>query len=483
MSPSQVLAEPDAVMARADTLIDEGRLVPARMLLRALDAMGIDVAVGHSLHGRLLMREGLLDEAEAEIDAAIAAAPSAITHRLCRARLRLLRDNAAGSAEDAAEALMLDRRCTQAKGTLGIALIETGQLTDAIACLREALHDDPTNAVWRKGLAEACERAGFIPEARALLAEGVRLSPGNVSLRVASVMAAIRQRDFQAAAHEADDACRDGIADAQIFGLLGHALSCAERQDEAAAAYREALHLAPDDSYVRHLVMTAGSEKAADRASSAYVETVFDGYAAGFEAHLVDLAYRVPGLIRSHLLTALGGRVCSGAILDLGCGTGLVAVALSDLPFGPFTGVDLSAGMLAQARAKGLYELLHQADITAFLQQAGQRWPIIVAADVFCYFGDLAEPFRHAFACLEPGGVLVCSLETAALPAEGGPSDGLGWELGARGRYRHGAAYVAQAAQAAGLRLHSLIPEILRQEAGTPVTGLVAVLTRETAHV
>jgi predicted TPR repeat methyltransferase len=43
-------------------------------------------------------------------------------------------------------------------------------------------------------------------------------------------------------------------------------------------------------------------------------------------------------------------------VLDLGCGTGFVALALSDLPVGPFTGIDLSPRMWSAARAKALYE-------------------------------------------------------------------------------------------------------------------------------
>ena len=82
------------------------------------------------------------------------------------------------------------------------------------------------------------------------------------------------------------------------------------------------------------------------RAAGLCPGTVFDGSrrSVGFEAHLISLGYSVPGAIRSVLLShpriAAGLRI-QGPVLDLGCGTGLVAVAAGDLPAGPFTGVDL----------------------------------------------------------------------------------------------------------------------------------------------
>ena len=51
-----------------------------------------------------------------------------------------------------------------------------------------------------------------------------------------------------------------------------------------------------------------------------------------------------------HPVIAAGERL--GPVLDLGCGTGLVAVVLSDLSVGPLVGVDVSSRMLAQAAAK-----------------------------------------------------------------------------------------------------------------------------------
>ena len=46
-------------------------------------------------------------------------------------------------------------------------------------------------------------------------------------------------------------------------------------------------------------------------------------------------------------------------ILDVGCGTGKMAVLLNGLGFSSIIGIDRSATMLMAAEAKGIYESLH----------------------------------------------------------------------------------------------------------------------------
>jgi predicted TPR repeat methyltransferase len=458
-------------------MIQHGRVLAARPLLAALRKVTAPCAELDELTGLLLLREGRVADALAELDAAIDKIPDAAGLRLCRAEARMQINDFAAAAADAAEAVILSPRTSQAKALLGVILIEMGRPIDAIACLAEAVAADPRRPAYRQGLAQAQERAGDPAAAAITLQEGMRLAPGSDALRTAAIMQAMRRRDFAAAAAIAEAARRDGVADACVFGLLGHALSSLGRHEEALDAYADALKLAPEDPYVRHLVRAGGVLPGADRAPVEYLQAVFDGYAERFEAHLIGLGYRIPGLIRAALIEHLPlDQMRIGPVLDLGCGTGFLGVALSDLPLGPLTGVDISAGMLKEAAAKNLYAALHEADLEVFLAGAERDWAVLLAADVLIYFGALETVFSLAHAALRPHGLFVFSSEELRQDAVT-PAD-RGWRLGRQGRYSHTLDYVGHAATEAGFRVRELRREAVRYEGGAAVPGLLAVVER-----
>jgi predicted TPR repeat methyltransferase len=165
-------------------------------------------------------------------------------------------------------------------------------------------------------------------------------------------------------------------------------------------------------------------------------------------------------------------------VLDLGCGTGLLAVANCDLPLGPWVGVDVSTRMLAEAADKQFYAELHEADLMTALLTEERRWPVILAGDVFCYFGSLDAAFARVRDRLLPGGLFMLSLEERAPAPDGAPAADPGWRLGRQGRYAHDSRYVEATARSAGLEIRALDRETLRREADAPVPGLLAVLAR-----
>jgi predicted TPR repeat methyltransferase len=480
MPLSQKAVDVGTLTARITHLIDGGRTGVAKPLLVAVRRMAPASPLVHLLAARLAMREERLDLAQSELDVAIAEAPDHSELRKCRAELRRHMGDTAGAAADAAEAVILDRHDLSAKALLGILLLELGRATDAAICLGEAARADPAHPGYCEGLAAALQASGDADGAMAILAAGIAAAPGSAALRNAATLLAVRQRDFNAAVHLTDQACSDGVADACLFGLKGHALSSLGRHAEAADAYAEALKLGPDDSYVRHMVAASGNQPASARAPIDYVRSVFDGYAHHFDAHLISLGYRVPGLIHSALRrhpTILSGERL-GPALDLGCGTGLAAVALSDLPIGPFVGVDASPRMLAEAAAKQLYAELREADLVQMLAEDTASWPLILAADVLCYFGDLHEVFDCVYQRLDAQGWFLCSAEEL-LPDKDGAVPGHGeWALHRQGRYAHSLEYVATVARDAGFVVQMLERQTVRYEANAPVAGIFAVLGR-----
>ncbi|MFO1267193.1 MAG: methyltransferase domain-containing protein [Rubrivivax sp.] len=121
--------------------------------------------------------------------------------------------------------------------------------------------------------------------------------------------------------------------------------------------------------------------------------------------------------------------------------------------------------MLRRAHARGLYDVLHQAELVYYLRTQPAAFDAVVSADTLCYFGVLDEAFAAARRSLKPGGALVFTVE--ALP-EGTPSP---HRLQDNGRYAHGRAYVEAALAGAGFDVRSLRAEPLRMEGGEPVPG------------
>ena len=152
-------------------------------------------------------------------------------------------------------------------------------------------------------------------------------------------------------------------------------------------------------------------------------------------------------------------------VLDAGCGTGLCGPLVA--PYARrLTGVDLSAGMLAQAREKHVYDELVQAELTEYLRHCLDAFDIIVSADTLAYFGVLDEVVAAAASALRVGGLLVFTLERLA------DESGADFRLELHGRYTHTRRYVERLLIGAGLSPEIAFAE-LRMESAVPVAGLV----------
>lgn len=88
----------------------------------------------------------------------------------------------------------------------------------------------------------------------------------------------------------------------------------------------------------------------------------YDAWASDYDRDLLERCGYSAHRIAAAALATLEPRR-DLAVVDVGCGTGLVGVELASLGFTVIDGLDISAEMLAQANAKGIYRTLTMADM------------------------------------------------------------------------------------------------------------------------
>ena len=230
---------------------------------------------------------------------------------------------------------------------------------------------------------------------------------------------------------------------------------------------RHYLRLVPEDHIgARMLLAHTGAEAVPERPAPASITRFYDTYAASYDQKLVSgLHYQCPQLIRAALQQHCQDE---GAILDLGCGTGLCGQAVRPLAK-RLDGVDLSPQMLAKARERNIYDALEVADLYPFMETKTGCYDVIVAAGVFEHIGDPRQVFKAAFRALRASGWFIFTTED-------NPTQEL--SVNSSGYYRHGRTYLEKRAAQCGFAASSLESVTMRIDNGLPVQGLCVVLSK-----
>ena len=155
-------------------------------------------------------------------------------------------------------------------------------------------------------------------------------------------------------------------------------------------------------------------------------------------------------------------------MLDAGCGTGFCG-PLDRAVCAATRGSRPVRGMLAHARARGVYDELVQGELTAYLRDAAAAFDVIVSADTLVYFGPL-DDIVAAAARAASRRRLVFTVEELPAPAMRGTRS-------ARTAATATRAAISNASRGCGLR-PEIVPAELRLEAGEPVPGLVVRATK-----
>lgn len=317
-------------------------------------------------------------------------------------------------------------------------------------------------------LSAARLKLGRFEEAEAVLAEALQHEPDNAEALGHRATALAELGRHAQALDCASRALAQGdapAAPAALWTLQGNLLKDLGRTDEARAAFRKAIERGGDPELNGYYLAGLAGQGAPARPPRAYVQGLFDSYAGDFEEHLTHvLRYDAPAVLAQRL----SGRRFAHA-LDLGCGTGLCGLQLRPLA-DRLTGVDLSANMVAQARQRGVYDELAQADALEFLRANPGSFDAVVAADVFVYVGALEAVFEAASQALRPGGVFAFTVELLEGP--------MPWTLRPSLRYAHSAGYIRTLTERNGFEFLDTATRPIREDQRTPIAGLFAWLLR-----
>jgi predicted TPR repeat methyltransferase len=350
---------------------------------------------------------------------------------------------------------------------LGLLQTQQGRREDGIALMDAAVRLDPDYVDAWSNLGIAFFHQGDFDRAEKCCRKALQLAPefanawGNLGM-------ALRAKDANEETLQAWSRALElqpGMRNIAIpYGQLLYKMN---RVEEARGFYRKWCDANPDDPIACHMLAAMGGSARPDRASDGYVRQTFDDFADSFDERLGDLQYHAPELLHHAAFNTAAESSSSGLhILDLGCGTGLCGLLFEPMAQ-RLVGVDLSCKMLAKAAARGCYQQLNHSELTNYLYSCRDRFDLVLAADVLCYFGELSAVFEGVRNVLAPGGRFIFSLEAA--------NDSSGFTIRPHGRYEHDRGYVQQTLDAAGLRQVALFEDTLRFERGSPVKGLIVV--------
>ena len=361
-------------------------------------------------------------------------------------------------------AIVLAPDYADAHNNLGNIFRETNQFEAAFRAYQRVVELVPGHADGWNNLGVLLRGRGEYEEADKAYLRAIALNPSHVAARQnrGSLLARLHRFDEAVATYKKVLELRP--RDAAAYDALSRTLYRAGRIEEAIAVYHEWLKSDAGNSVALHMLAACTGEGAPARASDRYVRDTFDAFAGNFDQVLDQLGYRAPALIGEWLEQALPTADGSLVVADAGCGTGLCADFLRPRAK-HLVGVDLSAGMLARARARNQYDRLVEAELSAWFASQQPDYDLIVSADTLCYFGALEEVLSGAARVLRSGGRLVFTVESADRADT--------YRLNPTGRYGHAEGYVREVLLRAMLETIGIEPAVLRRERGSEVAGLL----------
>ena len=155
-----------------------------------------------------------------------------------------------------------------------------------------------------------------------------------------------------------------------------------------------------DNPYVERAYRLGGPDDA---------RALYDEWAAQYDADLAgeSQGYVAPVLAAETVVRVAGPDV---TVLDAGCGTGLVGAALAERGVRVIDGMDVSEGMLEQARATGAYRSLQPVDLTRALPTEADAYDVVVCVGTLTEGHVGPEALAEFVRVTRPGGLVVATI-------------------------------------------------------------------------
>ena len=379
-------------------------------------------------------------------------------------------------------AVEIDPNHLQAVYNLGLLLQEQGQLSQSVKCYEWAVTINPSFAPGWSNLGTILLDQGQEDDAAQCFRQAINCAPEFADPHINLGLILFRQHQHSQALAAAETTA--ALPDRMDFPhySLGLLFAKLNRPEAARHHLTIALERDPGDAQGARLVLAGlGLEPVPHRSSDAQLQTLYQHRAAHWDQNTASAqSYR-----GHELVGKLFGTLAPAwplAVLDAGCGTGLVGqyllTTMGNAAFSKIDGIDLSAAMLEHAAAKGIYTHLHHGDLVSFMLNADHSYDAIISAATLIHFGDLTPVFNAAATAVKPGGRFIFTLFPGPDTQTDGAAISLSHGHAEGGCYLHSRPYVERWAQATGWTVEIVHEAVHEFDRGTPVMALVISLIR-----
>jgi SAM-dependent methyltransferase len=153
----------------------------------------------------------------------------------------------------------------------------------------------------------------------------------------------------------------------------------------------------------RNSILSKLADYEAQRKST---KPLYDKWSKNYEADLLNnLGYTAHIIAADALANLLPNR--DAAIIDIGCGTGLVGLELTRRGFKAIDGIDISEDMLAYADAKAIYGNLVVGNMNVGTHLADQSYDAAICAGSFAPGHLGPESYPEIIRLVRPAGPIV----------------------------------------------------------------------------